>query len=348
MVAGLAALVCARAPARAAEADAYDAALTRAIAAKERALDVNEPQRWEEALRLFQEAAALKATRECAYEIGFAADRLRRTDLAVEAYEAAIELGVAGAPRARAQAFVSANAAGLARVDVRGPAGTRVRVGGLDRGRLPLRRPLVLFPAAAELELSFPGGETAARAVRPQAGRTQVVDVQPPPPPAPAVAVPEPIPPPPPPPETPPPPSLADRPPAPPPPAASSRGWWLAGAGAAVTIAAIVLVPVSRGRIDSNRTSLQGECVDQLVNDQCTAKVDRGDEAQTYSDGIATWKAVQTGAWIGAGVGVATIVAGTVLGLSDARAAEAQARPAVVIDRRSGRSLVLLSWAWRF
>ena len=42
--------------------------------------------------RLFQEAAALKQTRESAYEIGFAADRLHRTDLAVESYEAAIEL----------------------------------------------------------------------------------------------------------------------------------------------------------------------------------------------------------------------------------------------------------------
>src|SRR5262245_32460680 len=118
-----------------AEADAYGAALTRAIAAKERALDVNEPPRWEEALRLFQEAAALRGTRECAYEIGFAAERLKREDLAVESYEAALDLGLVGPPRTRAQAYVAGHAAGLARLKVRGPAGVRLRVAGIDRGR---------------------------------------------------------------------------------------------------------------------------------------------------------------------------------------------------------------------
>src|SRR5215471_4519783 len=108
--------------------DAYTAALTRAIAAKERALDVNEPPRWEEALRLFQEAAALRYTRECAYEIGVAAERLWRNDLAVEGYEAALDLGLVGPPRARAQAFVAAHASGMARLAVRGPAGRVVTV----------------------------------------------------------------------------------------------------------------------------------------------------------------------------------------------------------------------------
>ena len=60
-----------------ARADAYNATLTRAIAAKERAMDVNEPARWEEALRLFQEADAIRATREASYELGHAAERLR-------------------------------------------------------------------------------------------------------------------------------------------------------------------------------------------------------------------------------------------------------------------------------
>jgi len=82
-----------------ARADAYDATLTRAIAAKERAMDVNEPARWEEALRLFQEADAIRATREASYELGHAAERLARTDLAVEAYEAALNLGLTGQPR---------------------------------------------------------------------------------------------------------------------------------------------------------------------------------------------------------------------------------------------------------
>ena len=334
------ALLGAQARARAAEADAYDAALTRAIAAKERALDVNEPQRWEEALRLFQDAAALKQTRECAYEIGLAAERLRRTDLAVESYEAAIELGLKGTPRERARAFVSANAAALARVDVRGPAGTRVRVGGIDRGSLPLRRPLVVFAAPAELALSFPAGETATRAVRPRAGGTEVVDVQPPPAPAPAAPI-----------AAQPAPEVAAAAPAPlvdrePPPAApdaavSTRDWWLVGTGAAVAVAALILVPVSGGHIDSARTALAGECATPVINDACFAKVGRSDEAQTHSDAIATWKAVRTGAWIGAGAGVAAILAGTVLRLSDARAG-------VAIDHGSGRASLSLTWTWGF
>ena len=339
------------AEARGAEADAYDAALTRAIAAKERALDVNEPQRWEEALRLFQEAAALKQTRESAYEIGFAADRLHRTDLAVESYEAAIELGVGGAPRARAQAFVSANAAGLARVDVRGPPGTRIRVGGIERGKLPLRRPLVLFPAAVELELLFPAGETAAHAVRPRAGTTEVVELQPPAPALPAPASPvapiDPIAAPPPAQAEPAPALLVDREPAPAQPeAVSARGWWLAGVGAAVAVAAAVLVPVSGGRVDSSRTALAGECVDAVVNDQCLAKPGHREQAQSYSDDIATWKNVRTGAWVGVGVGLAAVVAGVVLRLSDAPVAGSHAGLGAAIDRRSGTNLVLLTWTW--
>ena len=103
-----------------ARADAYDATLTRAIAAKERAMDVNEPARWEEALRLFQEADAIRATREASYELGHAAERLARTDLAVEAYEAALNLGLTGQPRSKAEAFVGAHAAALARVSDQG------------------------------------------------------------------------------------------------------------------------------------------------------------------------------------------------------------------------------------
>ena len=157
--------------------DAYGAALTRAIAAKERALDVNEPPRWEEALRLFQETAALRATREAAYEIGFAAERLSRTDLAVESYEAAITLGLSGPPSV-AGAFVAAHAPALARLEVRGPAGTRLSVAGVERGRLPLPRPLVLFPGEIELEVVDTGGHTATVTAHLEAGRSDVLDLR--------------------------------------------------------------------------------------------------------------------------------------------------------------------------
>ena len=160
-----------------ARADAYDATLTRAIAAKERAMDVNEPARWEEALRLFQEADAIRATREASYELGHAAERLARTDLAVEAYEAALNLGLTGQPRSKAEAFVGAHAAALARVQIKGASDGRVRSGGIDRGRLPLRRPLVLFPGETVIEIIDSQGHRTAHRLKLTAGQLEILDI---------------------------------------------------------------------------------------------------------------------------------------------------------------------------
>jgi hypothetical protein len=360
--------------ARTTDADAYTAALTRAIAAKERALDVNEPPRWEEALRLFQEAAALRTTRECMYEIGVAAERLARKDLAVEAYEAAIDLGLVGAPRARAEAFVAANAAGLARLALRGPTGTRVRIAGVDRGRLPLNRPLVLFPGDIRIDLVDAAGTPATVGVHVQAGHLDVLDLartppvtvtperaeeRPPPPPPPAVKVapadaaatpgapvgPAPAP------ESEGMHPLTEAPAAPPRDAAadaSTRGWWLAGVGVVLTAAAVALIPVSSGRVDDNRKALASECVDAVVNDTCMAMAGHRDAAQSYSDAIATWKAVRTGAWVGVGVGLVTAGAGLILRHHDQSAAAGGARPTVVVDRDGGRLTLGLAWTTRF
>ena len=214
-----AAAVCAAGSAR---ADAYDATLTRAIAAKERAMDVNEPARWEEALRLFQEADAIRATREASYELGHAAERLARTDLAVEAYEAALNLGLTGQPRSKAEAFVGAHAAALARVQIRGSADGRVRSGGIDCGRLPLRRPLVLFPGETVIEIIDSQGHRTPHRLKLTAGQLEILDISSSPSqspsPAPSRPPPPPVilsPPPEPPPASPP---LTPTPPAPPPP----------------------------------------------------------------------------------------------------------------------------------
>ena len=169
-----AAAVCAAGSAR---ADAYDATLTRAIAAKERAMDVNEPARWEEALRLFQEADAIRATREASYELGHAAERLARTDLAVEAYEAALNLGLTGQPRSKAEAFVGAHAAALARVQIKGASDGRVRSGGIDCGRLPLRRPLVLFPGETVIEIIDSQGHRTPHRLKLTAGQLEILDI---------------------------------------------------------------------------------------------------------------------------------------------------------------------------
>src|SRR5262249_22742324 len=51
-----------------AHADAYAAALARAVSAKERALEANDPPHWEETLRLFAEADGIRSTKESKFE----------------------------------------------------------------------------------------------------------------------------------------------------------------------------------------------------------------------------------------------------------------------------------------
>ncbi len=116
------ALVTAHLPAR---ADAWDAAMARAAAAKENALDENDPARWEEALRLFREADAIRASKESKYEIASAAAWLKQDDLACEAYEGAIALGLDGPAKVKANTFLTEHAPKVARLRLRGPAGRR-------------------------------------------------------------------------------------------------------------------------------------------------------------------------------------------------------------------------------
>jgi len=347
------------------DAEAYTAALTRAIAAKERALDVNEPPRWEEALRLFQEAAALRDTRECAYEIGVAAERLSRHDLAVEAYEAAVDLGLIGPPRTRAQTFVSAHASVMARLTVRGPAGRVVNVAGVRRGRLPLQRPLVLFPGEVRLEIAGPGDTINSVTIRLRGGQLEVLDLDRQTPAAkPPVAEANP----------PAPPPVAPRPaaegdtdllPLPPRPAdgrpaangptspdrpevdVSSRGIWIAGIGATIAIAAAILLTVSSSKIQSDRDALPAKCYTAVVNDACLAQPMEGPVVQSLVDSIATWKAIRTGAYVGLGVGAAALAGGILLRVHDGAVATS-ARPTLVIDRGGGPTQLGLAWTLRF
>jgi hypothetical protein len=127
---------------------------------------------------------------------------------------------------------------------------------------------------------------------------------------------------------------------------ASTRGWWLTGAGVVLTAVAVALIPISGSHIDDNRKALAGECVDAVVNDTCMAIAGHREAAQSYSDSIATWKAVRTGAWIGVGVGVATIATGLILRTHDRSAAGP--RPALVLDHDGGHLTLGLAWAYRF
>jgi hypothetical protein len=328
-LAAVAALAGGEAPAVAAPpGDAYGAALTRAIAAKEQALDRGEPARWEEVVRLFQEADAIRPARESKYEIGFAAERAARADLATEAYEAALDLGLVGPARAKAQAFVAAHAAALGRLVLRGPPEVRIRIAGVDRGGLPLARPLVLFPGTIQIDLTFPDGRQSIETVRLRAGQVESLEVAGTAPAAAAAATPAAAG------ATPSPPPAAisldtgpellapapdgklpdgtalaagagaaegDRAPAP---RASRSGWWLVGAGAAAVATGAILIASAGDRISEARRDLAAACDVPDGPDGCmNAKPDRQLEAQDHADRIATWKAVRTGSWIGVGVG---------------------------------------------
>jgi hypothetical protein len=328
---------------RAARADAYQATLTQAIAAKERALDVNEPARWEEALRLFQEADAIRPTREAKYELGYAAERLRRNDLAVEAYEGAIDLGLTGAPRAKAEAYVGAHAATMARLELRGPVGLRVRVGGVDRGRLPLARPLVLFPGAVEIELVAPDGRRTAQTAILSSGHLDVLELPagelpglaPAPPPLPGVPAP--------------PPFARDQAQQPPPRApprppghAPAAAYWLVGAGLAIGAAAAIMVPVSTSQITTSRTNLKQDCGlglsadgDSCPNAPAGSTQAERDHIQSDVNAVATWKNVHTGAWIAAGAGLVAAITGVSLAVA-------------VRDGGPSGSTVGLVWTGRF
>jgi hypothetical protein len=317
----------------AAEADdAYSAALTRAVAAKERALDVNEPPRWEEALRLFQETAALRATREAAYEIGFAAERLSRTDLAVESYEAAIALGLSGPPSVRAGAFVAAHAPALARLEVRGPAGSRLSVAGVERGRLPLPRALVLFPGKIQIEVVDVGGHTSIVTTHLEADRNDVLDLSP----RPSMEAP---------PRTPAP-TMPKTPSAPEPRTTSVAAWPLIVGGVAVAVGAAVLLPISQGRIDDSRSTLAATCNAPPIDDVCaTAMTGQRNAAQSSEDAIATWKAARIGAWIGLGVGAAVAVTGVLLKVTGGRAPNVTA---LLVPAADGRPTIAVTWGLRF
>jgi hypothetical protein len=354
-------------------ADAYEATLTRAIAAKERAMDVNEPTRWEEALRLFQEADALRATRETKYELGYAAERLHRHDLAVESYEAALDLGLTGPPRAKAEIFAGEHASVMARLEIRGRAGDRVRVAGIDRGRLPLARPLVLFADESLLEIIAPDGRRSFFPVHLAAGHLDVVDVYgfhpafvPPPAPAPVPAPPVAAP------ATPAPPLVAPRAPEPAPgptPAPWSRAQaptapppepaapapapeaarhplskWLIAGGLGLGVASGFMILHAESRLSTLRGDLLLHC--QVLsdgNDACQTAdsgVGERDAAQSDVNGIATWKAVRLASWVATGAGLATAAVGVALALSGGGGAEAPAagRPAPAPGAAAGWS----------
>lgn len=297
-----------------ATADEYDALLARAIAAKERALDTNDPAAWEDALSLFQQADRIRSTKESKYELGGAAARLRQDDLAVEAYESALALGLEGAARDKAQDYINQKKDGVGRLELDGPAGAEVFIGTRQRGTLPLGRPLVVFAGKRRVRVVH-GQREQVLEVDIAAGKQQGADFTP------LFAEPAPIAPPPP----TPPPSSASKPEGPtvtPLPTDDERtlAWTLLIAGGGTAVIGLGFVIGASSSIDTRRERLAELCADPDGEDGCTtAQPGQREAAQSEVDSIATWKAVRIGGWVGLGVGAAAAGTGLVLLLGSSR-----------------------------
>jgi hypothetical protein len=304
-----------------ARADAYDAALARAVSAKERALEANDPPHWDEALRLFAEADAIRSTKESKYELGFAAAKMRQNDVAVEAYQAALDLGLVGTARTTAEAFIAQYATSMARIEIVGPPGATIYVAGRWRGRTPLARPIVVFNGPVHMQIAFGQGTNRTEDLVLPAGTLHVLRLWEPQVSSPGPAT-VPVP----------PANEAVRPPS----STEERGtntlaWTLLGGGALLVAGGAVLVPVASSRIGDHRNDLASNCDQLSGEDACAhAKPNGQTAAQTAADGIATWKAVRTGAFVGLGVGAATLVAGVVALAAAPRSRSAHARAEVV------------------
>ncbi|MBN2193565.1 MAG: hypothetical protein JW751_12180 [Polyangiaceae bacterium] len=303
-----------------AAADPLDAALVRAVAAKERALEASDPARWEETLLRFQEADALGPSRETRYEIGFAAQQLHQLDLALEAYESAIAMGLSGSAGEKARAFIADHVAALGRIDVSGPAGTTLSLSGLARGELPLGRRLVVFAGETLIEAKLPNGSLRSYRVQVQSGEVARLAIEESSggSPAPTAAgvpsvlpmVPEDRE------RTELPSSGIDPATAPDRPLEHRplHGPVVAVAGAVVATGSVVLVPIANGQLASARNRLDQLCSVTVQHDECAAAepADR-DEAQKNVDAIATWRNLRIAAFVGVGVGMAGLVVGTLL-----------------------------------
>ena len=299
-------------------ADAFDAALTRAVAAKELAMDHPDPTKWQTAFERFLEADGLGPSAEMKYELGFIAAQMRQEDLAVEYYEASLDLGLTGPAREKAKRYVEEHGSSMARLLVHGPDGGRVRVRGIERGRLPLVRPLVVFAGDTQVDVKTSSRTaTASRTISLQAGRITEVDwgaddlaraiptppaspaqlhlVSPPRRDVPGAAVA----------------SLALE-----TAAAETRtdkgsggraaGSWVLGSGVGVLLSSGIMAAVSMTKLSQRRKQLHDACEEPLPgsDDGCkNAQPGRYYEALGLADDIARWRTVQSVAWIAMGVG---------------------------------------------
>jgi hypothetical protein len=277
-------------------ADSYDAAMARAAAAKEKALDANDPGSWQETLRLFEEADTIRSTKESRYEVASAAAWLKQEDLAVEAYEDAIAMGIGGPAKTKAEAYLAARTGKMGRLRIKGPAGATVSIEGHVRARLPRDRAVVVFPGKVRLHVEKTEGASDVEVEAKAGVDTDVsLDEKPKAPLAPAPVAPAPA-------ET-----GGDH---------RQLGWVLTASGAVVLGFSVYGVLVANSRISRNDDDLRGKgcnVVDHYCSSPFVGTLEEGDSVQALSDQNATWKAVRTTGIIGTIVGAGAAITGVVL-----------------------------------
>jgi hypothetical protein len=335
--------------------DEYRAALSDAVTAKERALDSDSVDDWNDTLVKLKMAEAIRVTAETKYEIGYAAARLAQVELAVDAFEQALELGLTGTAREKARTYLNAQNQNVARLLVLGPAGWKLTVNGVCLAQLPLERPVIVRAGATivaldtdigdvrhvERRIDAPAGGQSTLVLEPNkgilgssggeplsadAGNVATNGEQSPPQPKPPwrpnapqmILAPES--------------HAATQPPS----CARRAGLILVGTGMTVGILSGIYIPHSTARISNGEKTLQLDCDVQVDGpDSCkNAKFGRQQDAQDASNSIATWKAVRTVSWIGLASGISATVSGLIaLSWSNSTTPQRMVLPQVLLDR---------------
>lgn len=288
-----------------ASADAYDAAMARAAAAKEKALDVNDAASWEEALLRFREADALKPTKESKYEVATAAAWLKQDDAAVEAYSESLALGLGDPAKTKAEAFIADRQGKLAKLSVTGPPGARVLIDGRLRGSLPHAH-FVVFSGSIRVRVES-ANDAREDTIVTTTGAESTFDGTPKPvvianPPAP-VATPKPI-------ETPKP-VTTDA-------SSNTVGTTLLIGGGTVLVLGIGTTLIAMARVKTAQTNADKyECTghDGVYCNEMPAgtKDERRTEAQNAFNTLATWRAIRTTGVVTSIVGGVVAVTGGIL-----------------------------------
>jgi hypothetical protein len=268
--------------------------LATAIAARDRAIETEDPRDWRQAFELLSELVKLRGTKEAEFELGNVAAHIEREDEAYAAYEQALALGLSGRAAAQAQAFVAGMHDRIGWLSVVGPAGASLYVRGRQRGVLPLPKPLPVVMGEALVSVEVSGLSAWKTRVVVVAGTTSALRAELG---APAVATGDPA---------------SARSPEKLGSAASTPRWGLptAIAGGAVLAAGIGTVVGTTLALSSKREDLARNCL-TLVDDQClNATSAERDAAQADADAIAALKTAR-GVAIGASaVGGVALAAG--------------------------------------